>query len=282
MKKNRFKFYLDLLIAISFILLFSPESTGLAFHEIAGLLLGIAFLVHILLNKKWIMTVSKKLFSKNLKGKTQLSYLLNIVLLLDMVMIIISGLFISKVVLPHFRYFSGVNWLPLHIVSSIIGLIIVGIHLGLHWNWIKQIGNSFPKLSKLFTFQKPSRKVIARILLIIGTISLFIQLPKLVLLTPRIFSDQAVGIEERHDHEFEDREDFDRQFIGPENEQFEDNREFRDQGEFKGHDRSISIIRLVGIIPILLIYSSIFGAIAFYTYLFEKRAINKRRIKASS
>lgn len=281
MKKNRFKFCFDLLIAVVFILLFSPKATGLAFHEIVGLLLGIAFLVHILLNKNWVMAVSKKIFSKNTKGKTKLSYLLNFILLLDMVMIIISGLFISKVILPHFRYFPGVNWLPLHIVSSIIGLIIVGIHLGLHWNWIKQIGNSFPKLTKLFSFHKPSRKVVARILLIIGTISLLIQLPKLVMLTPRIFSVQAVGIEERHGHEFKDREDFDHQFIGPENERFREHGEIRERGEFEGHDKSFSVVRLIGIIPVLLFYSSTFGAIAFYTHFFEKRAINKRRIRAS-
>ena len=143
------------------------------------------------------MSVSKKIFSKNIQGKMRLSYVLNISLLLDMFLILMSGLFISKVLLPDFRYFPNINWLPIHIVSSFIGLVLVGIHIGLHWNWIKQMGKRFPKLVELFSFQKPSRKLVTRFILIIGTVALLAQVPKQALLTQAIVSNQSFHQEKR-------------------------------------------------------------------------------------
>ena len=131
----------------------------------------------------------------------RLSYVLNISLLLDMSLILLSGLSISKVLLPDFGYFSSINWLPIHIVSSFIGLVLVGIHIGLHWNWIKQMGKRFPKLVKLFSFQKPSRKLVTRFILIIGTVALLVQVPKQVLLTQAIFSNQSLHQEKREGQE---------------------------------------------------------------------------------
>ena len=51
MKKNWVKLILDIAMAIVFALLFNHRVvTGLNFHEIAGLAIGVLFIVHILLN----------------------------------------------------------------------------------------------------------------------------------------------------------------------------------------------------------------------------------------
>src|SRR4051812_26927565 len=102
MKTNQFKFKFDIGIGVIFALLFVPAVTSLAFHEIASIVLGAALILHVLLNKKWIIGVSKKLFSKNINRKTRLSYILNIILFIDMFIIMISGLLISEVILPNF------------------------------------------------------------------------------------------------------------------------------------------------------------------------------------
>lgn len=48
MKKKYTKIVLDLLMAITFVLLMNPRVLdGLQFHEIAGLIIGVAILVHI-------------------------------------------------------------------------------------------------------------------------------------------------------------------------------------------------------------------------------------------
>ena len=281
LKKNLFKFSLDIGMAIVLVLLFNPGVTGLAFHEIASLVLGLAMMIHVLLNWKWVITVSKKIFSKKIQRKMRLSYVLNVVLLLDMFVLLMSGLLISKVILPDFRYFPNINWLPIHIVSSFIGLVIIGVHIGLHWNWIKQMGKRFPMLEKLFSFRKPSRKLVTRSILIIGTVALLAQVPKQVVLTQAIFSNQNFHQEKREgqDRVFAERgEKYEQKLASKGNEFGRENGEFRERDE--GHEGSFSIIRLIGIIPVLFMYLAIFGSIAFYTYLVEKRFMMNRK-KAS-
>ena len=50
--------------------------------------------------------------------------------------------------------------------------------------------------------------------------------------------------------------------------------EFRERTE--DHEGPFSIFRLIGIFPVLIMYSAIFGSIAFYTYLVEKRFMMNR------
>ena len=286
MKKNLIKFWLDVAIAVTFSLLFTPEITSLPFHEIAGIILGFVFIIHILLNIKWVIGISKKLFSKTIKNKAKFTYLLNLILFIDMLIIMVSGLLISKIILPDFRYFTDINWMPIHIVSSIIGLFIVGIHVGLHWNWIKQIGSRFPKFAKLFSFHKPTRRVVSSILLIIGTIAFLAQVPKVVILTPAIFSDEA-SFQFKEGHRGGQILEEGREFDPP----MEDrgNRFNRGDGEFGQrdgrdgfgrHHREFSFTQLIFFIPVVFLYTTIVGAIAFYTYLVEKRSI-KRPIRTS-
>ena len=56
-------------MAIALILIFNPGVTGQSYHEIASLVLGLAMLMHVLLNWKWVISVSKKIFVKNIQGK---------------------------------------------------------------------------------------------------------------------------------------------------------------------------------------------------------------------
>lgn len=277
MEKNRWKFWFDIVLAILFGLLFTPEVTSLAFHEIAGLVWGAAIIGHLCINKDWVIGISKKIFAKTLKGKTKFSSFLILVLFIDMVIIMISGLFLSKVVFPEVRYSIGINWKALHIVSSLFGLVIVGIHIGMHWNWIKQMGRHFPNLATLFTFQRPSRKVVSRIVLAIGTIALITQMPKMILLTPRIVSEQVVGHEEFH--HVESKEDG-QNIVSTGRQESKENGEISNR-EGRGHKKPFSPIQLVGIIPILLLYLAMFAAIAFYTYVWELRSTNKRKSASS-
>ncbi|OAO76476.1 hypothetical protein TAF16_2520 [Anoxybacillus flavithermus] len=51
LKKNIVKIILDVSMAITFVLLMNPRVfNGLLFHEVAGLVIGVAVLVHIGLN----------------------------------------------------------------------------------------------------------------------------------------------------------------------------------------------------------------------------------------
>jgi len=275
LKQNIFKFIFDIVLAVVFALLFIPGSTGLTLHEWGSVVFGLAIILHIILNWKWVIGISKRIFSKSISRKTRLSYVLNWALLVDLIIIIMSGLLISEVLLPNFRYFPDVKWLPIHIVSSFVGLLIMGMHLGLHWNCIKQMGKQFSLIQKLFSFHRPSPKTAAYILLTIGTIAFLAQVPKQVLLTQAIFSDQNI-LQEGREHG-KGSADGEREFSF-ENRELNGSEVSSENGERNKRERksefdknAFSILRLLGSIPVVIIYLSMLASLAFYTRKLEIR-----------
>ncbi|MCH6265512.1 MULTISPECIES: DUF4405 domain-containing protein [Neobacillus] len=140
MKKNYTKIVLDLLMAITFVLLMNPRVLdGLPFHEIAGLVIGGAILVHIGLNYRWVVNTTKKIFDPKLPNKTRFSYLLNVLLLISMAGVIITGILISRVVLPSLAIQGNHTIRELHGLSADATLAFVGLHVGVHWQWVMSI-----------------------------------------------------------------------------------------------------------------------------------------------
>jgi len=140
MKKNYTKIVLDLLLAITFVLLMNPRVLdGLPFHEIAGLIIGVAILVHIGLNYRWVLNTTRKILDPKLPKKTRFSFLLNILLLISMAAVIITGILISRVVLPSLAIQGGHALRELHGLSADATLAFVGLHVGVHWQWIMTI-----------------------------------------------------------------------------------------------------------------------------------------------
>ena len=64
LRKNGWKFILDILMALLLALMYNKRALGIAFHEIGGLALCGLFIIHKLLNWKWIKAVSTGLFSR--------------------------------------------------------------------------------------------------------------------------------------------------------------------------------------------------------------------------
>ncbi|WP_438444077.1 DUF4405 domain-containing protein [Gorillibacterium sp. sgz5001074] len=155
-RKNVVKLVLDMAMGVTFALLFNKRVLGgLAFHEIAGIAIGFAILMHILLNYRFVQKITMRLFDNKLPGKTRLSYFLNLLLLICMGFVMISGLLISKVVLPGFRY-GNENWFKLtHMGVSYLTLVLIGVHIGLHWHWVMSMFQrllhlKMPKLAARF------------------------------------------------------------------------------------------------------------------------------------
>lgn len=144
------KYGLDLIMGITFALFFNDRVLGgLAFHEIAGLAIIGAFLTHVLLNGKWVKNVTLKLFNPKLPWKTRIGYLLNLLLLITMTVIIVTGVIISKVVFPNLTV-GNERWMQmLHISVSYLTLVFVAIHVGLHWQWVMNLSKKIVKIKSL-------------------------------------------------------------------------------------------------------------------------------------
>ena len=135
MKKNTFKIIFDVVLALGTVLLYKKNVLGLGFHELAGIAICVLFIVHHLINRKWIAAVTKNLFSKTTPVKTRIEYIVDVLLCLAFLGVLITGIGISKTYLSALAFLGnkGKIW---HFFFSGCALILTGIHIGLHWKWI--------------------------------------------------------------------------------------------------------------------------------------------------
>ena len=79
-KKNIFKLILDIVMLVLFVTFFDKNLISFKFHIMSGLVFGVLILIHMLLNKKWIINISKRLFDKNLKTRKGILACLNLLI----------------------------------------------------------------------------------------------------------------------------------------------------------------------------------------------------------
>ena len=151
-KQNINKLLLDLGTFITLLVVSAPRFTGETIHEWLSLALGGAIVVHLLLNWNWIVEVTARLFTKSAKN-SRFNYVLNWALFASGIMIMLSGLMISKSVVPFFGLTlpQNMSWKELHEVSTNITMILMGLHVAQHWNWIVNM------FKRIFTPRIPSQ-----------------------------------------------------------------------------------------------------------------------------
>lgn len=150
MKKTYYKYILDAIMTVLFVLLMNTEVTGLKPHEVIGLGVCGLFVIHNLLNAKWIKAVAGKLFDKNFKPMTKFMFLLDVILLIDVALIAASGVIISTELFS-FTTDNRYLWVMIHNVSAYAGLIFISVHVGLHWKSI------LAAMRKLAGIKRPSK-----------------------------------------------------------------------------------------------------------------------------
>jgi len=135
---NFLKFTLNLALIIVMLLLMDPRSFyGISFHEWAGLIIGIFFILHKVLNWNWIKRVTLGFFRKA-PVRARFNYILDFLLLGGLVLMILSGIAIARAIDFSWLNLGGSRmfWRVMHTSSSFITLVLFSIHLGLHWKWV--------------------------------------------------------------------------------------------------------------------------------------------------
>lgn len=173
-KTNVIKIILDVVMSILLILTFNKRIAGIAFHEIVGIIVCVFFIVHVILNKKWISGITKNFLKKNVRSKTRVQYVLNALLLCTFLCILITGLGMSKSVLPTIfgtNFGFGNTAKMLHFFFTGVAVVLLGIHIGLHWKWIK---NTFCKIVSINSKRNSLQKKKFSAISIVGLILLLI------------------------------------------------------------------------------------------------------------
>lgn len=139
-KQNLTKLFLDLSAFVALLIVSAPRFTGVAIHEWLAIALSGTIVVHLLLNWNWIVEISSRLFSKSAKN-SRFGYILNWALFASGIMIMLSGLMISKTVVPFFGLSlpQNMSWRGLHEMSTNITMALMGLHVALHWSWINSM-----------------------------------------------------------------------------------------------------------------------------------------------
>ena len=157
MKRNTWKLLIDVVMIVFFLLMYKKRIVSIGFHEIIGLLVFVIVLIHLFFNRKLFIASAKKF--RKIKTKTKLRYIVDVVLLIDFVLMVITGIMISKV-LFNFGYFG--IWKFIHNFLCAFALILVGIHLGLEWDTFYSMIRKIIKLPK-----NPSKSLVIVISLLI-------------------------------------------------------------------------------------------------------------------
>jgi hypothetical protein len=135
--RNRTNLFLDIAIFAGFVLAGAPHGTGIPIHEWLSIVLIGALVIHLLLHWTWIVNTIKR-FGANSMGRNRANFLLNALLFIDVVVIMFTGVMISEAALPAFgiKLPAGFAWGRLHHQSANLGVLLMALHIALHWRWI--------------------------------------------------------------------------------------------------------------------------------------------------
>jgi len=135
--QTKTKLVIDIAIFSAFLIAMDPRSSGIAVHEWLAVSALAAIVVHLLLSWDWIVQTSRR-FIGAMNAQARINYILNWMLFFDMTILMLSGLVISKVVVPSLgiNLPQGFAWRSLHELSSNLFLVLLGFHTALHWNWV--------------------------------------------------------------------------------------------------------------------------------------------------
>ena len=77
------------------------------------------------------------LFKKNMKTKTKIMYVVDILLLMLIILNVVTGVLISRTILTSITIGSkGILSFWHHFLASLLAILII-IHVGLHWDFIR-------------------------------------------------------------------------------------------------------------------------------------------------
>ena len=128
---------LDIAIFSVFLVASNPALTGLAIHEWLGVSFAAALITHLLFHWDWIANLTKTFFKK-LLHVSRLNFVVDSLLFVAMTAAMLSGLMISRNVLPAFgvQLDASRAWRSIHSLSANASLIFVALHFALHWKWV--------------------------------------------------------------------------------------------------------------------------------------------------
>ncbi len=131
--------WLDIALFIGYVALSAPQTTGIPFHEYFTVVFIPIFIAHIVLDWAWVKRVFRRSDRKR-SGEVRFNRAFDIVIFIAMVVVIYSGFLVSEAMLPDLGFQPAQSdfWFTIHDAGGNLLILLVGIHLAMHWPWIKR------------------------------------------------------------------------------------------------------------------------------------------------
>jgi hypothetical protein len=135
--KNKTNLLIDLGLLAVFLLAMEPRLTDVPLHEWLSLAMAGAVVIHLLLHWDWIAGVLLRYFKK-LFHTSRLQFAVDIILFVAFNVLMVSGIVISKSILPllGIQLPESFGWKTIHSASANATLLLLVVHTGLNWKWI--------------------------------------------------------------------------------------------------------------------------------------------------
>ena len=146
--KAAVKMAVDIVLTGVLLFLMGYQFWGEAAHEWAGAGMFVLFILHHILNRGW----HKTLFKGKYSPARIFQLIINLLLSLNMIGQMISGIVLSRHVFVFLPFSGGIAFARLqHMAAAYWGFVLMALHLGLHWNMFMGISGKALKL------RQPSR-----------------------------------------------------------------------------------------------------------------------------
>ena len=152
---------IDFLMTLLLLSAFDYRIAREAPHEWIGISIGVLFILHNVINLRWYkatLPLMLDIFKGKYHFKRVIVTIVNLLLLVTMATLIISGLLQSRSVLAFLHLPGGMFLRQIHTTAAYWGLLLIAVHVGLHWEMIM---NVFGKMFKI-TEKSITRKIILR------------------------------------------------------------------------------------------------------------------------
>ena len=131
--KTNIRIATDITMTILLPVLMAYSLVGEAVHEWLGIVMFLLFIVHQALNRHWY----KNLFRGSYPPIRILSTAINLLLVIIMIALSVSGIMMAKHTFGFIHFRSGIASARLiHLLASYWGFVLMSLHLGLHWNMV--------------------------------------------------------------------------------------------------------------------------------------------------
>ena len=110
-------------------------NNGLIFHSVVGTVFSLLVAVHLYLNRKWVVAVTKSIKEGKANKKMRRLYTVDMILIAVWSVAIITGF----LAIPSFVYGIEAFWIfsRLHAILVRLGGVIILVHIFQHWGQIR-------------------------------------------------------------------------------------------------------------------------------------------------